>query len=113
MIDKKDLDFDVNYITDDFNSGFSEKRDGYDIVRNYILDKKPIQYRICTIFGIRHTGKTVLMKQVMENLPEEEKKKTVFLTCNQIIIKHFDIYVISSRIQRNITMRPLYSAVCR
>ena len=83
MIDKKDLDFDVNYITDDFNSGFSEKRDGYDIVRKYILDKKPVQYRICTIIGIINTGKTVLMKQVMENLPEEEKKKTVFITCNQ------------------------------
>ena len=41
MIDKKDLDFDVNYVTDDFNSGFYKKRDGYDIVRKYILDKDP------------------------------------------------------------------------
>lgn len=56
----------------------------------YLKTKKTS--KICVIYGLRRTGKTVLMQQALNALSEEQKNKAVFITCN----KSTDFYDILS-----------------
>lgn len=37
--------------------------------------------KICALYGLRRTGKTVMMEQGIAELPEEEKQKSAYLLC--------------------------------
>lgn len=91
--------FKIEYINADFKSGYPEKRDCFYAVRNYVTDKNK-QSKICALYGIRRTGKTVLMQQVIESLLEEEKNKTVFITCNEETDIHDVIIFIDEAIKK-------------
>lgn len=67
---------DVSKIRDDF----PQKRDCFSKIKQYFL--KPNISRVCIIYGLRRTGKTILLKQTLLSLSEEERKKSVFITCN-------------------------------
>lgn len=67
---------DVSQIKDEF----PEKRDCFFDVVNYIKSENK---KICAVFGLRRTGKTVLLQQALLSLNEEDKNKSVFITCNR------------------------------
>ena len=72
----------VEEVTEYFTSGYKEKRDCFATVYNYLISDKP-QSKVCALFGLRRTGKTVLMEQCAESLPDEEKEKAIIITCLQ------------------------------
>jgi predicted AAA+ superfamily ATPase len=92
--------FKAEYINADFKSGYPEKRDCFDTVRNYVTDKNK-QSKICALYGIRRTGKTVLMQQVIESLSDEDKSKTVLITCNKDTDVHDVISFVNGAIKKD------------
>lgn len=74
------LGFEVTKIDQNFSSGYEEKRDCFADIERYIHSNKP-QGKICAIYGLRRTGKTVLMKQCAESLPSSEKEKALYINC--------------------------------
>lgn len=62
------------------NDNYPEKRDCFNDVMKYLNAKATS--KICVIYGLRRTGKTVLMRQAVNALTEEQKNKAVFITCN-------------------------------
>lgn len=72
----------VEEIQSDYQCEYKEKRDCFSEAFNYLVSDKP-QSKICVLYGLRRTGKTVLMKQCAENLSEQEKKKALFITCTE------------------------------
>ena len=68
--------FDVDKVKDNY----PQKRDCFEKLMNY-LNKKTTS-KICVIYGLRRTGKTVLMQQALNALPEEQKKNSVYIRCN-------------------------------
>ena len=68
--------FDVDRIKDIY----PQKRDCFQNLLNY-LNKKNTS-KICIIYGLRRTGKTVLMQQAVNALSEEQKKNSVYIRCN-------------------------------
>ena len=80
-MDKKKSMFTVQKVTDGFVGLPTQKRDCYQFVRNYIVSQEK-ETKICALYGLRRTGKTFLMQQVAQNLPENLKGKALFITCN-------------------------------
>ena len=39
--------------------------------------------KICALYGLRRTGKTVMMNQCISELPPEEKEKSVYILCKE------------------------------
>lgn len=74
--------FDVIPVGRDFHSSYPIARDCLENIQDYVMDEGP-QHRICAIYGLRRTGKTVLMTQSIAALPGEKKDKAVFLICSQ------------------------------
>jgi len=37
--------------------------------------------KVCALFGLRQSGKTILMHQAIRDLPEDMKKKAVYILC--------------------------------
>lgn len=76
---------DLSFIIDDINfKDFKlpiEKRDCYQEVFDYAVSNKK-ETRVCALYGLRRTGKTILMQQIAVNLPQELKQKTKFITCS-------------------------------
>ena len=63
------------------NVQYTKKRKAYVEVEEYVKSNKR-DTKICAIYGIRRTGKSTLMKQVAQNLSDEQKKQAWFITCN-------------------------------
>ena len=91
--------FKIEYINTDFQSGYPEKRDCFFAVKNYVTDKNK-QSKICALYGIRRTGKTVLMQQVIESLSDDEKSKTILITCNEDTDIHDVIVFVDEKIKK-------------
>lgn len=68
---------DISKIKDEF----PQKRDCLSKIVNYLRSEN--QKRICGVFGLKGTGKTTLMKQAALSIPDEERKKSVFITCEK------------------------------
>lgn len=68
--------FDIEKIKDNY----PQKRDCFQKLMDY-LNKKTTS-KVCVIYGLRRTGKTVLMQQALNALPEEQKKNSVYIRCN-------------------------------
>lgn len=60
---------------------YRERRDCFEQIVGYL--KSDYQRRICAIYGLRRTGKTVLMQQCIENMSEDDRKNTILLTCRR------------------------------
>lgn len=84
-------------ITNDFKTKYKEKRNCYIEIEQYINNKKK-ETKVCAIYGLRRTGKTVLMEQCIENMTAEQKTQTAFITCN----KQTDLSEIYDFIKENI-----------
>lgn len=56
------------------NVQYTKKRKAYVEVEEYVKSNKR-DTKICTIYGIRRTGKSTLMEQVAQNLSDEQKNK--------------------------------------
>lgn len=74
------MDFEVNDLSK-IKDEFPNKRDCLSEITDYLFDDKT--HRICAIYGLRRTGKTVLMQQAFLSLSEECRKQSVFITCNR------------------------------
>lgn len=57
-------------------SGF-QRRDCYPIIRNYVYGRP--EDRVCALYGLRRTGKTTLMKQLILDMTDEERRQTVYI----------------------------------
>ena len=58
---------------------YDQKRDCYEQLTNFM--NLPTHGKICALYGLRRTGKTVMMEQCIAELPEEEKQKSAYLLC--------------------------------
>ena len=54
-----------------------EKRDCYEILKNYVYGKE--SDKICLIYGLRRTGKTTLIRQLLLSMTQEELSKSVYI----------------------------------
>lgn len=59
---------------------FPQKRDCLEELQGYLC--KESTTKICILYGLRRTGKTVLLKQALHSLEEKEREKSAFITCN-------------------------------
>lgn len=82
--------FDAMKIDSHFVSGFNQKRDCFSQIQNYINSENH-QSKICAIYGLRRTGKTTLLKQAIENLSNNQKNKSIFITCYDQKTDFYDV----------------------
>ena len=68
-------------IDDNFKSYFSVKRDCFTNVMAYL--NSTLSHKICAIYGLWRTGKSVLMYQCIENLSSEQKEQTILINCSK------------------------------
>ncbi len=54
-----------------------KKRDCYEKISSYLYGK-PAD-KVCLVYGLRRTGKTTLLKQLILNMSEEDRKQTVYI----------------------------------
>ena len=65
---------------------YPEKRDCYPKLYKYITEHNPdYNGKICALYGLRRTGKTVMMNQCISELPPEEKEKSVYILKKPVI----------------------------
>lgn len=70
----------INISADDY----PKKRDCYLELYKYVTENNLDYFgRICALYGLRRTGKTVLMNQCIAGLPSEEKEKSVYILCKE------------------------------
>lgn len=63
---------------------YPEKRDCYSELYKYVTEHNPdYNGKICALYGLRRTGKTVMMNQCISELPPEEKEKSVYILCKE------------------------------
>lgn len=60
---------------------FEKKRDCYTEIKDFINSHKGTKGQICALYGLRRTGKTVLMTQVAKEL-EQSGHKCLYLVCS-------------------------------
>ena len=65
-------------IDDNFKSYFFVKRDCFTNVMAYL--NSTLSHKICAIYGLWRTGKSVLMYQCIENLSSEQKEQTILIS---------------------------------
>lgn len=75
-----EYNFAVTKIDENFHVRKMQKRDCFSQIEAYINETKH-QWKICAVYGLRRTGKTTLLKQAADALPETEKKKALFIEC--------------------------------
>lgn len=64
-------------------SNYPEKRDCYSELYRYVTEnEREYSGRICALYGLRRTGKTVMMHQCIESLDTEKREKSVYINCN-------------------------------
>ena len=90
-----DYDFEITEVST-LEDIFPQKRDCLKELKEYLFKKS--SSRICILYGLRRTGKTVLLKQTLLSLNESEHKKAVFITCNA----NTDFYNVLSFIKESI-----------
>ena len=54
-----------------------KKRDCYEKISSYLYGK-PAD-KVCLVYGLRRTGKTTLLKQLILDMTEEDRKKTIYI----------------------------------
>ncbi|MCD8023629.1 MAG: AAA family ATPase [Lachnospiraceae bacterium] len=64
-------------------SQYEEKRDCYHDLDAFMKRHELHYGKVCALYGLRRTGKTELMFQYIFSMDEEEKKKTVYIRCNE------------------------------
>ena len=74
--------YEIEEVNKQFYCGYKQKRDCFSDVYNYLTSKDP-QAKVCVLYGLRRTGKTVIMRQSALSLSEEEQKKALFITCSK------------------------------
>lgn len=74
------LDFEIVDVSK-INDEYPQKRDCLSEITDYLDSKN--QKKILALYGLRRTGKTVLMQQALSGMASERKKKSVFITCNR------------------------------
>lgn len=62
---------------------YKHKRDCYRQLRDYMLQETPPVGKICAIYGLRRTGKTIMMLQCIDEMSEEDRRKSAYLLCQQ------------------------------
>lgn len=72
----------VSTFSNGYKSKFSETRDCLNEILGYISDDSP-EPLVCAIYGLRRTGKTILMEQCIERLSDEQKKHTIRIDCTE------------------------------
>ena len=61
-----------------------EKRDCYSELFDYVTTKDAkYSGKICALYGLRRTGKTIMMFQCITELSSEEREQTVYINCEQ------------------------------
>lgn len=75
--------FDIQFFDKDYKCAYSGRRDCFEDIMNYVMDNSPFQTKICAIYGLRRTGKTTLMEQCIEALSDEDKEKSILITCGK------------------------------
>ena len=91
------MSFDIQNISR-IKDEFPQKRDCFSELMDYLKSDNP--HKICALYGLRRTGKTVLMQQALLNLPESEKQKADFITCNSTTDFHEVLAFIQSEIEK-------------
>ncbi len=63
---------------------FDEKRDCFPELMRFLLEDRP-EYagKICALYGLRRTGKTVLMYQCIRELPLEARQEAAYILCHR------------------------------
>lgn len=54
-----------------------QKRDCFGRLKTYLQDEKNWT-RVCVVYGLRRTGKTTMLFQAIDSMPEEERAKAVY-----------------------------------
>lgn len=54
-----------------------KKRDCYEKISSYLYEK-PAD-KVCLVYGLRRTGKTTLLKQLILDMKEEDRKQTIYI----------------------------------
>ncbi len=62
-------------------TAYPKKRDCYVKLKEYVEQEPAPMGKICALYGIRKTGKTVMMQQCIAEMPEKQKKQSVYLLC--------------------------------
>lgn len=62
---------------------YKKKRDCYQQLNDYMLQETPPIGKICAIYGLRRTGKSVMMLQCIDEMSEVQRSKSVYLLCQQ------------------------------
>ena len=63
---------------------YQEKRDCYSDLADYVTSTD-LKYfgKICALYGLRRTGKTVMMYQCIANLDPEIQEQSVYIFCKE------------------------------
>ncbi|MCQ2240238.1 AAA family ATPase [Treponema sp.] len=56
-----------------------QKRDCYETVKKYVYGET--EDKVCVVYGLRRTGKTTLLKQLISEFDEEHFSKTAYIKC--------------------------------
>lgn len=62
---------------------YKKKRDCYQQLNDYMLQETPPIGKICAIYGLRRTGKSVMMLQCIDEMSEAQRSESVYLLCQQ------------------------------
>ena len=54
-----------------------EKRDCYDQLKNFLFSN--MTDRVCLVYGLRRTGKTIMMRQAMLEMSDEDREKCAYI----------------------------------
>lgn len=60
-------------------TSYVRKRDCYNQLKDFMQHEYP--GKICALYGLRRTGKTVMMYQYISELSDKDKEKTVYILC--------------------------------
>ena len=89
------LNFEITDIGD-IRASFPHTRDCLKELKKYLYNESTS--KVCVLYGLRRTGKTVLLKQSLLSLNNEDRQKSVFLTCNSNTDFYDVLYFIKERI---------------
>ncbi len=81
----KKKEFNTNVILGTALSNFAEpskkfqKRDCYSTIEKYI--NRDVEDKVCVVYGLRRTGKTTLLKQLILSFNKAQREKTAYIKC--------------------------------
>lgn len=76
-------DIRIGKTLEDFSASIKDykKRELYSAIEQYVYDDT--HDKVFILYGLRRTGKTTLIRQVIYNMKDEDKNKTVFIQINR------------------------------